>query len=449
MSRIALVSLFAILTAAPTVHSAPLTASDAVRIALQHSTQMVQAQANVLTGRSGLWSAYSGVLPSLSVDASRTGSFTDHTSGYSAFGSVPFPSSSFKNESYRGNWGLTGNWNVLDVASLSALSSARAGMRSAQLSAVATRHQVVLATKRQFYEVVKAIHLSTVSGQTLKLARDNERRVRALYEVGSVSKSDLLQAKVNTSQSVVDSLVADHNVTGQRILLSEQMGIAERDLGALDTTLAATPTTLDPAAVLAEARASRPDLKGADADVRASELGLRAANWARLPFVSVNGSYTPLSRAQSRYYADTYSPLDSLVTTASESRKTWSGSVSVNLNLFTGFQTESRIASARGRLEQSRATRDALVRNLESEVRQALLGYQEAVEREALARSSVESASENLNLVQQKYNVGSATILDLITSQVQLQKAESDLVSALAGIREAEAQLDQVRGRGE
>ena len=90
---------------------------------------------------------------------------------------------------------------------------------------------------------------------------------------------------------------------------------------------------------------------------------------------------------------------------------------------------------------------DALQRNLESEVHRALLGYQEAIERTALASRTVESASENHNLVQQKYNVGSATILDLVDSQVQLQRAQSNLVSAMAAIRVAEAALDQVRGR--
>ena len=71
------------------------------------------------------------------------------------------------------------------------------------------------------------------------------------------------------------------------------------------------------------------------------------------------------------------------------------------------------------------------------------------MEREGLARQTLESATENLNLVQQKYNVGSATILDLIDSQVQYNRAQSDLVSALASIRVSEATLERVRGKGE
>jgi outer membrane protein TolC len=66
-----------------------------------------------------------------------------------------------------------------------------------------------------------------------------------------------------------------------------------------------------------------------------------------------------------------------------------------------------------------------------------------------VGRTAVASARENLNLVQQKYNVGSATILDLIDAQVSLLQAASDLVSAMADIRIAEAAVDRVRGKAE
>jgi outer membrane protein TolC len=122
--------------------------------------------------------------------------------------------------------------------------------------------------------------------------------------------------------------------------------------------------------------------------------------------------------------------------------------VALNLNIFN-LGTDSRIASARGRAIRARDARDALRRDLEHQVQQALLDYGVALERNRVAQSALESATENLNLTQQKYNVGSATILELIDAQVQLQRARSDGVSAQAAIRVAEAQIDRVRGRAE
>ena len=80
-------------------------------------------------------------------------------------------------------------------------------MDAAKLSRTATRNDVILETRTRFYNVVKAVRLAEVSAGALKLARDDERRVKALFEVGSVSKSDLLKARVRTSQSELDSLL--------------------------------------------------------------------------------------------------------------------------------------------------------------------------------------------------------------------------------------------------
>ncbi len=425
----------------------PLTADGAVKIALEHSTQMIQARASVLQARGGLWSGYANILPQVSGSMSRNGSFTRESSGTQAFGSNVFPSSTYDAEGYSSSTTISGNWSILDLSSWTSWSSARAGMRAANLDMRATRADVVLATKRQFYEVVKAMHLARVSAQALRLAQDDERRVNALFEVGSVSKSDLLQAKVRTAQSELDSLLANHAVTNQRITLAQQLGVPEGDLPEVDSTLTATPTKPDPAQVLADARASRPDLKAADASLKSAELALRSARFSRLPYVTLGGSVTPVSKRNSKFYSNALR--DTATFTSGETDHAVSGQVAVNLNIFDGLATEGRVSSAKANVLRARETRDALVRNLESEVRQVLLSYQEATEREALARRTVESASENLNLVQQKYNVGSATILDLITSQVQYQQAQSDLVSALAAIRVAEAALDRVRGSGE
>ncbi len=423
-------------------------AEETVKIALQKSSTVIQSEASVLTARSGLWSAYSRVLPTVTGDMTRNGSFTGESNGSQVFGSsVQPPSSTFDQERYIGSYGLSGRWPVFSPSALVGLSAARQGMRAANLGSRATRADVRLETRRQFYAVVKAMHLARVTSQSLRLSRDDERRVRALFEVGSVSKSDLLKARVRTAQSQLDSLLSDHAVITQRLALATQLGLAEAELGDVDSTLSLAYDLVDHATVLAEAKRQRPDLLAAEAELRSAELGLRAAHWSRLPSLNVSGSFTPKSVSSQRQFADAAhtAPL----TGDFESKDAWGGQVSVDVNLFDGFATDSRVAAARATLLRARETRNSLLRNLDGEVRQTLLGYQESVEREALARQTLESATENLNLVQQKYNVGSATILDLIDSQVQLQRAQSDRVSALADIRVSEAAVDRVRGKGE
>ena len=184
------------LASIPPASAETLTAEGAVQIALRHSTSLVQAEASVLGARSGLWGAYAGVLPRVDASVSRSGSATDPPYDYA----------------HGNSGGLSASWSVLSLSNWANLAGARANMSAARLDRAAARADVILATKRQFYEVVKAMHLARVSAQALRLSRDDERRVRALFEVGSVSKSDLLKAQVRTSQSELDSLLADHAV---------------------------------------------------------------------------------------------------------------------------------------------------------------------------------------------------------------------------------------------
>ena len=439
----------------PSPASAAMTAEDAVKIALQKSGDIVRADANVLNARSGLWGAYSSVLPSITLQGSRGGENTRESKGAQAFGSAPLPTLSKDFVGYQGSWGLTGRWAILDPSGIVGLSSARAGMKAADLGHKSSRADVRLATKRQFYSTVKAMHLAVVQARALRLARDDERRVRALFEVGSVSKSDLLKAQVRTASAQLDSTLADHDVITQRLLLASQLGIPQEQLGEVDSTLSNVHETLDASGVLEEARKNRPDIQAAEADFKAGELALRSAHFLRLPSIVLNGEYTPNSVTSSNFTRGVFDLSTGAFTgtqhtdLSSTTKDDYRGSVSVSMPIFDGFLTDSRVAAARSQMINAKETRDALMRNLESEVRQSLLSYQEATEREALARRAMESASENMNLVQQKYNVGSATILDLIDAQLQLQRSASELVSALADIRVAEALVDRVRGKGE
>ena len=447
-----------------------LTADRAVQIALQKSTPVINAEATVRDARAGLYSAYSGVLPRVTADFTRAGQRSENQAGSQLFGSVVTPSVTTDNESYSSTPSLSGSWSLFNPSSLTGLSSARLGLKAARLRQSATRQEVAFDTRRQFYQVVQSVRLADVATGALRLARDDERRVRALFEVGSVSKSDVLKAQVRTAQSQLDSLTAYQSVISQRISLAELMGLRESELAEVDTVLTAEVRDYEEGALLQDAARARPDLKAVDAEWRAARAAVLSARLSRLPYVTVSsfidfsprrtftqksfGTFYILGREHGDHTPDDYivrdtlgTVIDPVTTGRSQTDRTFGGQIALTWDLFNGFATDSRIASARARLLRADEARNALNRNLEAEVHQALLAYREAAERGRVATSSVESATENLKLTQQKYNVGSSTILDLIDAQVQLQRAQSDRVTALAGLRVAEAQIEMVRGR--
>jgi len=433
----------------------PLTADAAVQLALQHNSQVINSQADVLQARSGVYGAYSGVLPRVSASISRTGSWQDNSVGSEVVAGRVIPRNPTDSDDYSTVPSLSGSWNVLNLSSISGLSSAKTDLAGAMLSRSATRNDIALATRRQFYEVVRAEQLARVSNRALQLARDDERRVQALFQVGSVSRSDVLAAQVRTAQSELDSLTARQATINQRIALASQIGVNEAEMAQVDTSLIVTLRTYSADSLMAEATVNRPDLAAADKELRAAELGLRSANFARWPYLTLNGGlrYQPRSSFTvntSGLVDSVGNPLPTEVTSGrSESDLSYNASVALNLDIFNGMQTESRIASARARLVRAQESRDFVRRNLGSEINQALLAYSEAAERERVARRSFDAAAEVVRLTQQKYNVGSATILELIEAQVALARSANETVSALASIRVAEAQIERVRGRAQ
>lgn len=424
----------------------PLTADRAVQMALQKNSQMITALAGELDAKGGLYNAYSFVLPHFSASAARAGSQTQRQSGAQLFGSVVVPIPPSDNTAYSTTPQITGTWTVLDFASLKAVSAAGAGLKASQLSLQAARSDVALATRQQFYNTVGAYRLAGVATAALRLARDNERRVRALFEVGSVSRSDLLSAQVQTANSQLDSLTAQQAIVNQRTSLAEALALKEAEMGDIDTVLTAEPREYDESAVLAEAQKNRPDLQAAAASFNAARLGATAARLGRLPYISVSGSaqFSPESR-----FTQTDLATGLKTSGVSEEDRLLRASIAINWDFFDGLATDARVASANAQLLRAKDAHDALVRNLAAEVHQALISYNEAVERLVVANSAFASALENLKLTQQKYNVGSTTILDLNTAQVNLTRAAASQVTALAGMRIAEAQLNRVRGRVE
>ena len=64
-----------------------------------------------------------------------------------------------------------------------------------------------------------------------------------------------------------------------------------------------------------------------------------------------------------------------------------------------------------------------------------------------IAREAVGVAEEDLRFIRERYAVQMASALDVITSQVALDQAEADLVSARYDYMLAKAELESIVGR--
>jgi len=121
---------------------------------------------------------------------------------------------------------------------------------------------------------------------------------------------------------------------------------------------------------------------------------------------------------------------------------------SLNFTLFSGFHRKTAVSNARASVKYAQETLDQTERTVAFSVKQAYLGVDLAAETRNLADQIEVSAQEDFNLAQEKYNLGAATILDLLDAQVSLTRAQNDKVNAMFDYHVAVARLENAIGQG-
>ena len=121
--------------------------------------------------------------------------------------------------------------------------------------------------------------------------------------------------------------------------------------------------------------------------------------------------------------------------------------LSLNFTLFDQFRRESQVVQAGANVRVAEAElRDARLA-ARQQLTDGLGGYRTAAQRAASLAASVEAAVEDLRVQSERYAVGGSTLLDVLASQAQLDRARRDLIRARYDQRVAKAQLEALIGR--
>jgi outer membrane protein TolC len=405
----------------------PLTAVEAAQLALERSYIVLSSEEEVKAADGQMKSTRSPVIPSLSA-AARYRNTVDPTASRIAASAFPIFESQF--------WSASAvlNQQLVNFSTWGNIRAASRSEKAARDRYAATRADIALEAYRQFYELLKATKLAQVSRENLELSRDQLRRTEARFELGSVAKGDVLKQKVQLSQAELDILRDRRAILLESARLANLLGVDPSRPIPIDTTLTEPALEADSVAVLEEALARRPELAEARSLLAGAEAGLGSAQGLRYP--SIDGSLG--------YFFETPGWPDNLNQIGNFDN--WSLQLTMSVPIFDGFNAKGQIRQAEARkLQANYQLRDQELK-ISVEVEEVLQAISLSRERIDVARDGLAAAAEDLKLSQEKYNVGSATVLELIDAQVNHVRAQSDYVSALADAHVAVVQLRRVRG---
>ena len=416
-----------------------------IATALERSGDARAAHARTVQARGSALRAWSGILPSVSTDLSYSQTRPDKRSavrGFADFDPNALPDTLLlapKSEYY--SVGGSVGMNILSIPALSEKRRQDILKGGAQHSEAEARNTVAFNVKQRYFELVKAIRLAQVSRESERLARDEETRSEALFQVGTVARGDVLKARARRAQTQLDRISAANQVDLARARLSQTIGLDPGTAIDIDEALDESVTMPDSLAAVRTALRLRPGLSRSVAAERAARAGLFGARAERLPKVTGN-----LSVDRSKVIDELELDPGTVAFEDERYATRWQGSVALSLPIFDGLAIEGNMRSAKGALLEAEAGRRQEERNVAVEVQQAWLDLREAVERISVAKEGLASAEEDYKFSKGRYELGAGTILDLLNAQVSLEQARRSHVDALVDAKVAEADLERAIG---
>ncbi len=401
-----------------------ITLQEAVRRSLDVQPAMVQARGDQRNAGASSRSAFAAFLPSVTTGVSAARSNVgriDPTTGR------PVPP----------DYSYTGSLNVsLELFDgfrrFANLKSASATGDAAEAGAVNQRFQIILATKQAFYNALANDELVRVADAQVRRAQQQLRISIDKLHAGSATRSDSLRSTVEYGNARIALLQAQANLATAQANLGRQIGVDAPVRAIPDTALPVVPDTADlrraaiegaPAVEQAEAQASA---------ARAQVWSTRAQYWPSL-IVSYSNNRQGVG-----------SPSFPLFSGYPE---TFSWRFGLSWTLFNGFTREANQVNASVNRDIAEARAADTRRQVNALLTQQLATLATAVEQINIARDNLAAATEDLRVQNERYRVGAATILDLLTSQAALTQAEVNVIQTRFNYLIARAQVEAVVGR--
>ena len=411
----------------------PISLDEAVRLAQQNAPALVQARGALRSNAAQVRRNYATFLPNVSFS---TGYGRSEGATYFQGELVPLRGDpwSFRN-------GIQASLELFDGGQRFAdLRAAKANVDAAEAGEVNSRYNTTLQVRQQYYAVLAQREAETAARQQLEQAQAQLGAATARLAAGTATKSDSLRTAIQVGNAQLAVLQAQTAINNANASLTRLVGTT------YTVTAGATADEPDPAAepldslALARLVDESPAVRQAEASFAAARAGVKSAKTAYWPSLSMSYSYNANQSGQSFSGGNLW-----LLTGQNPNQKNLNFSVSYPL--FNQLQRETSVVTA-----------EVQERNAEASVRDARLAAQQSLaqavgtlrlaqERIRIQQEAVVSGEEDLRVQTERYQLGAATLLDVLTSQTPLNQARVALIQARFDARIARAQLEALVGR--
>jgi outer membrane protein len=285
---------------------------------------------------------------------------------------------------------------------------------------------------------VAALAADALRAQRESEIQDRQKRLelaKARYDLGSVTRSDVLQAQIALSQAEVDRLTAVQTLQTAKLDLLRAMGVtADPDSLQLVEKLQVFEPVFDAGSLVELALRESPTL----ARLRALRSQRDSENWI------AKTAYLPTLQAEA-LFSSSVSDTSALQFSNFETRSSYI--LSLNWELFGGFTRYNETSRTKAELRAAEEELRAAELATETDIRRAHLDLLTAYQTHLSKKESVELARTELDLAEERYRIGALSFPDLLASQVTYTAAETDFIRSGFDFFAALVALEEVSGQ--
>jgi len=414
--------------------SQPFTLPQLIELATERNLGYLQSVEGIDSASASLKSSRSVFYPSARASASY-GRQVSQFDEIRVVDGVPQPAN-LTNVDIQSSLVFSGGLNLIDPGSWYQVREAGQSLSATRLSVDRVKQNLAYSMTQFYYEFARSQELVQVSKEAYDLASEQLRRAESLYELGSVARSDVLQAQVNLASAERDRISTENAVETNRARLALAIGVpvsSPVEIVPPEPPVEVRPD--DEAAIVDDALQSRPDIRQAVVTADARESAVTASEWGRWPTLGASYSFSK----RGTHIDEVFQDLNRNIS--------YGGTLNLNWTLFDGFNQKGAIQRAKSSARQQELLLDELKLQVALDVREAMIGIKNASEAIRSAREGVRLADESVRLQQALYESGGGTLLEWNNAQVELTRARVSLIEAEVDLHLATAGLDRARGR--
>lgn len=404
-------------------------------IALNTSTVVGISREQLQTARSGVVQSYAQFMPNFNLNAYGGHSFAGPSTGvYVDAQGRPIQPSGFNYEAY--TFSLQSQMNLFNWgANVNGLTRSKRSADAAAYDLEYSRDLIRAAVISEYYDLVRQRKLLEVQEADLEAKSRNLDQVEAFYKIGSRTKADYLQARVDKANSELQLLNVKNAEALAAARLHSRLNIPQDAPLDVDESIEFSPAKFDLNEEVEHMFAHRSDLLADKQRVEAANAGLSVAEKGRYPTLAASFGYSWNDRAfpqSGNIFKRDY---------------VWNIGVFLSWPIFDRFQTKANIQSSKAEFRIAEYNLQQAKIDAVLDVKQIILNLDQATERLQLAEDTVAAAEENSRLAEERYRVGAGTILETIQANASLTSAQASLIDARVDYLINRADLQRATGR--